>query len=87
MYGSTSLVCSQWANAEKALGRSIDLGLPAKGQLEQAWQALACTRAARKDAAGAREALATLQQLDPAKADNCRRDLQRDFPKLALSVN
>ena len=43
--------------------------------------------AARKDAKGAREALGNLQRLDPAKAGEWRREVQREYPELALSDN
>ncbi len=85
MYGCTSLLLQRFTDADAALRRSIELGLTAKDQLEQAWQTLACVRAVRNDAQGARDALATLRRLDPAKADTCRRELQRDFPKLVLT--
>jgi hypothetical protein len=74
---------SRFAKADKALRRSI--ALAEKDQLTHAWKMIAAADAARKDAKGAQEALGNLQRLDPGTAEEWRRELQRDYPKLALS--
>ena len=87
MYGTSSMMRSRFAKADQALRRSITLRLAEKDQLTHAWKMIAAADAARKDVKGAREALGNLQHLDPGRAEEWRRELQRDYPKLALSDN
>jgi hypothetical protein len=86
VYGASLAARGRHAQSEAALRKSIQLQPPDQNLLFTAWELIARIDAERGNTNGVREALANLRSLDPNKAELCNRELQRQYPRLGLSV-